>query len=113
MTELSQNLTKRIMKRVYAIWFLRQVVPAIVAAPLSLTAALWLTAKEFFVVKIFENFTVSLHSAGAYGALKFTGLALFNTHHKALAVIGLLTGIGLFLAYRLFRNFKELTLVRI
>lgn len=101
------------MRRVYAIWFLRQVAPAVVVAPLSLVAALWLTAKEFFVIKILENFTVSLHSGGAYGVLKFTTVAFLNTHHKAMVVIGLLSGIGLFLAYRLIRNLAQINLVRI
>ena len=110
---MDNNLTKRIMRRVYGIWFLRQIVPVVLATPLSLAAALWLTAKEFFVVKIIENFTVSLHSAGAYGVLRFIGSALYNAPILPLIIIGFFSGLFLILTYRLIRNFRELTLVRI
>ena len=101
------------MRRVYGIWFLRQITPTLLVMPIFLTAALWLAAKEFFVVKIIENFTVSLHSADIFASPRFVATALLNTHHKALAIIGILTGISLFLAYRLVRNFTQVNLVKI
>ncbi len=108
------NLTKRIMRRVYGIWFLRQIAPAVLIMPISLTAALWFTAKEFFVVKIIENFTISLHSsAGIYGVFNYIGSALYSAPILPLIIIGFFAGLCLFLTYRLLRNFKELTLVRI
>ncbi len=111
MSEDIQNLTKRIMRRVYAIWFLRQMAPILVVMPLSLGIALWLTAKEFFVAKIVENFILTFHSGNIFA---FVSSAFYNSAHLLpLAVIGFLSVLFLVLGYRLLRNFTQMTLVRI
>jgi hypothetical protein len=107
----NQSLKKRIMRRVYAIWFLRRTAPVLAAMPFSLAVALWLTAKEFFVAKIVENFTISLHSGNVFD---FIGSAFYNTSHlSSVAIVGFLSILFLVLGYKLFRNFTQLTLVRI
>ncbi len=113
MINLSQNLTKRIMRRVYGIWFLRQMAPIAVGIPLSLGLALWLTAKEFFVAKIIENFAASVHSGNFAVVFNFIISALGNAPLLPTAIIGFSAGLFLILAYKLTRNFKQLALVRI
>lgn len=99
------------MRRVYVIWFLRQAAPTLVAAPSSLGVALWLTAKDFFVAKILENFILSFHSGNIFA---FVSSAFYNSSHLLpLIIIGILSVLFLILGYRLLRNFTKLTLVRI
>ena len=99
------------MRRVYAIWFLRQTAPTLVAVPSSLGAALWLTAKDFFVAKILENFILSFHSGNIFA---FVGSAFYNSSHLlSLIIIGILSVLSVILGYRLLRNFTKLTLVKI
>jgi len=107
----SQKLTRKVMRRVYAIWFLRQMAPILVAMPLSLGIVLWLTAKEFFVAKIVENFILTFHSGNVFA---FIGSAFYSsTHLLPLAIIGILSVLSLILGYKLVRNFMQMTLVRI
>ncbi len=107
----SQKLTRKVMRRVYAIWFLRQMAPILVAMPLSLGIVLWLTAKEFFVAKIVENFILTFHSGNIFA---FIGSAFYSsTHILPLAIIGFLSILSLILGYKLVRNFMQMTLVRI
>jgi hypothetical protein len=113
MDNFGQNLTKRIMRRVYAVWFLRKAGPVLAGAFLSLGFALWLTAKEFFVAKIIENFTASIHSGNISSVFSFIGSALYNAPFLPMAIIGFSLGLSLILAYRLIRNFFQLTIVRI
>lgn len=110
MEYINQNLTKKIMRRVYGIWFLRQAGPMLLAMPLSLGFALWLTAKEFFVAKIVENFTLSLQSGNVFS---YIGSALYNAPLLPVAIIGLSSALFLILGYRLVRNFTQLSLVKI
>ena len=106
----NQKLTKQIMKRVYGIWFLRQLGPTLVLMPVLAIITLWQTASEFFVAKIVENFIISLHSGNIF---PFIASAFANAPVMPLLVIGFSTGLFLILAYRLVRNFIQLTLVRI
>lgn len=98
------------MRRIYAIWFLKQAAPVLMAMPLSLALTLWLTAREFFVAKIIENFIISLHSGSIFA---FVGSALYNAPLLPVAIIGFSGGLFLILAYKAARNFSQLTLVRI
>jgi len=104
------NLTKRIMRRVYAIWFLREAGPVLLGMPLSFGLTLWLTAREFFVAKIAENFVVSFHSGGVFS---FIGSALYSAPLLPAAIVGLSFGISMILAWRLVRNLSRLSLVEI
>ena len=106
----NNNLTKRIMRRVYGIWFLRQLGPTLVLMPVLAVIALWQTASKFFVAKIVENFIISLHSGNIFA---FIGSALYNAPLLPTAIIGFSGGLFLILAYKAIRNFTQLTLVRI
>ncbi len=101
------------MRRVYGLWFLRQVAPVVAGMPLSLGLALWLTAKEFFVARIIENFAISVHSGNFTSIFNFIGSALYNAPLLPTAIIGFSIGLFLILGYKLTRNFKQITLVRI
>lgn len=101
------------MRRVYAIWFIKQVVPVMVLMPILAVIALWETAEEFFVAKIVENFVVALNQSGFLGVLGFVMSAVKSAPILPILIIGFSTGFFLVLAFRLMRNFKQLTLVRI
>ncbi len=114
MPEDIQNLTKRIMRRVYAIWFLRRTAPIFVLMPFLAIISLWETAKEFFVAKIIDNFIVAFHSPeGILAIFRFIGSAFANAPVMPLLVIGFSTGLFLILGYKLARNFMQMTLVRV
>jgi len=101
------------MRRVYAVWFLRQMAPIAMGITLSLGLALWLTAKEFFVARIIENFTASIHSGSFTAVSSFIISALGNVPILPTAIIGFSAGLFLLLAYKLIRNFIQVSLVRI
>lgn len=111
----NQKLTRRIMRRVYGIWFLRQVAPILVGMPVLLAFAFWEIARTFFVAKIVENFTNSLYSGNILTITNFIGSALYNAsaHLLSISIIGFSIGLVLILGYKLVRNFTQLTLVRI
>ncbi len=111
----NQKRTRWIMRKVYGIWFLRQMAPIVVGMPLFLVLALWLIAREFFVAKIVENFTNSLYSGNVLTITNFIGSALYNAsaHLVSISIIGFSIGLVLILGYKLVRNFMRLTLVRV
>lgn len=114
MDYINQNLTKRIMRRVYAIWFGRKIGPVLLLEAPLLIVALWETARAFFVAKIIENFILVLHSpAGILGIFRFVGYALYHAPLMPVVIIGFSSGLFLILAYKLVRNFSQLALVRI
>lgn len=113
MAEFSKNLTKRVMRRIYGIWFLKRVAPVMfLEMPLLAIIALSEAAREFFWVRIIENFSASLNG-GVTGALNFVGHALYSAPALPLAIIGFSAGLFTILAYKTFRNFKSLVLVEI
>ncbi len=104
------------MRRVYGVWFLRQMAPLVMTMPFSLAIALWLTAKEFFVARVVENLIASAHNGGIWSVSGFVADAFYHASHSSLAplaIIGFSSALFLFLGYRLIRNFTQLTLVRI
>lgn len=110
----NKDLIKRIMRRVYAIWFVKRVTPVLfLEMPIFIVIALRETAREFFVARILENFLLSFHSGGILSGINFIKEAFFATNGLPLAVIGFSFGFFLVLAFRVFRNFRQLTLVRI
>ncbi len=113
MDDLNKHLKKRVMRRVYGIWFLRQISPVAVGMPFSAGVALWFTSKEFFVARIIDNFTTSVHSGSFTSVFNFVISALGNAPLLPTAIIGFSIGLFLILGYKLTRNFKQLVLVRI
>ena len=65
---MNHELKIKIMRRVYAIWFIKNVAPVLfLELPILLLIALHETAREFFVAKIFENTAVAFSQGGAFG----------------------------------------------
>ncbi|MGB9598681.1 MAG: hypothetical protein ACPLZH_02450 [Minisyncoccales bacterium] len=98
------------MRRVYLVWFLRQILPTIAGMVLSLGLALWLVAKEFFVAKIIENFIIALHAGNVFSYL-FS--AVYHAPFFPLVFIVLLLAIFIIASWRLLRNIFPLSLVKV
>lgn len=99
------------MRRVYGVWTLKQVAPAVVILPSSSGFAMWLTAKNFFVARVVENFITSSHNGGLFSASNFLASAFWHAPLMILS-IGFLGGLALYFAYKLARNFNQASLVR-
>ena len=107
------NLKNRIMKRVYAVWFSKKVAPALfLYVPFLLFVALREVAREFFVLKIVDNFLSAVHGSGFSGVVKFVLSATANT--PVLPALIILSSLGLcgWLLLRLVKNFKQLRLTK-
>jgi len=112
----NKNLQKRVMRRVYGIWFLKQVGPILLLEmPVLLAVGLWEIARAFFVARIVENFIISIRSGSVANIVNFVGSALYSAseHFVPVAVAGVAIGLFMILAYKLIRNFTQLALVRI
>ncbi len=111
----NDNLTKRIMRRIYAIWFMRKAGPVLfLEMPILMIILLRESAREFFWGKIIDNFSSALSSPnGVMAAPNFVGSALSSAPVLSLIIIGFSAGLLAVSAYKLMRNFKQITLVRI
>ncbi len=116
MDNINKNLQKRVMRRVYSIWFLKQVAPILILEmPVLLAVGLWEIARAFFVAKIVENFITSVHSGSVVTVVNFVGSALYRIgdHLVPITIAGISVGLFIILAYKVIRNFTQLALVRI
>ncbi len=110
---MSAELKKRIMRRVYAIWFVKRVAPVLLLEiPVLLIIALHETAREFFVAKIVENFLIALNHSGITGVLGFMVSAVQNAPFVPMLIILFSLGLCAVLAYRTARNLSAFKLVR-
>jgi len=104
----SNELKRRVMKRVYTIWFMRKVAPAMfLYLPFLLIVALRETANEFFVARIVDNMLNAIHGSGFMGFVGFTSSAITNVSMLPMMVIVGSMGLFVYLLRRLTRNFKE------
>lgn len=101
----NNNFKKRIMRRVYAVWFFRQIAPVLLLQmPLFAFIAIREAAREFFVAKIADNFFTSFNNAGVSGVSGFALSAIERTPFvSVLVILSSICFLG-FLGYRLFRN---------
>jgi hypothetical protein len=115
MIEINNKLRKRVMRRIYAIWFLRQGAPGIVGAPAMLAVSFWQISGTFFVSKIVENFIGRLHSGSFFVVINFliSAMSRVREHALCVSIAGLAIGVTIFFTYRFARNFFQITLVRI
>ncbi|MDO8555237.1 MAG: hypothetical protein Q7R75_01575 [bacterium] len=99
------DFKKRIMRRVYAVWFLRQIAPVLLLQmPLFVFIAIREAAREFFIAKIAENFFTSFGNAGVSGVIGFSFSAARNTPFvPVLVIFSSICFLG-FLGHRLFKN---------
>lgn len=103
------QLKKRIMRRVCAIWFFRRIVPGMFVFPLFVFFAAYEISREFFVERIFENFTQAVSGAPS-SPLALWGFAadgLRSASIIALFVISLSLAFGAFACFHIVRNMRE------
>ncbi len=109
----NNELKKRIMKRIYAIWFFKKVAPAVfLYMPFLLFVAMRETANEFFVMKIIDNFLLTAHSSGFLGVVNLMYSAILNTAILPSLIILVSLGVFTILFRRLIRNLKDISLVK-
>jgi len=110
---MGNNLKKRIMKRVYAIWFFKKIAPALfLYMPFLLFVALREVANEFFVVKIVNNFLMIIHKSGMGGVVGYIFSALANASVLSGLIIIVSLGVFVILLRKLAKTFRGFHLVR-
>ncbi len=110
---MADRLKNRIMRRVYAIWFIKRVAPVLfLEMPFLVLIAAHETAREFFVAKILENFFVAYGQAGAGGVFGFANSALAHASFLPVSIIVFSLALAAVLVYRLARNFSGFSAVR-
>lgn len=110
---MKNDLKNRIMKRVHIIWFSKRIAPALfLYMPFLIFVALREVAREFFVLRILENFLSAVHGSGFSGATKFVFSALVNTPFLPALIILSALGLCGWILLRLAKNFKQLRLAK-
>ncbi len=110
---MSNKLKKRIMKRIYAIWFFKKIAPAIfLYMPFLLFIAMRETANEFFVMKVIDNFLIVAHNSGIFGIMNFIYSAVINTSVLPSFIILVSSGVFILLFRRLFKSLKDVRMVK-
>ena|SRR3989344_3922353 len=102
-----QNFRKHIMRRIYAIWFVRRALPISAGAALGVFVTYRATADSFFVAKIIENF-LSVSATNAWGAPRFMFAALLNTDPRAVLVISFSFVVAILLSLKLFSDIRTI-----
>src|SRR3972149_3791191 len=85
---MANELKTRIMRRIYAIWFVRRGLPMIAGSAASFYIALRVAAERFFVAQIVSNFAVATRS-GFLGMSNFVAAALNSVEPSVLILISL------------------------
>lgn len=107
------NLKNGVMKKVRIIWFSKKIAPALfLYTPFLIFVALRETAREFFVLKILDNFLSAVHGSGFSGGAKFVFSALVNTPILPALIIVSSLGLCGWILLRLMRNFRQVRLSR-
>ncbi|OGF63382.1 hypothetical protein A2926_03990 [Candidatus Giovannonibacteria bacterium RIFCSPLOWO2_01_FULL_44_40] len=104
---MENKLKKRIMRRVYAIWFIRRGLPMVAGSVVSFYIAMTVTAERFFVAQIFSNLTVAAHS-GFLGMSKFIISALNSVEPSVLVLISIAGIVSFALAVKLLRSIRSI-----
>ena len=91
MNTTAEKIKKRILVKIYTIWFIKRVIPLVLIQILVLATALKIFAKNTFVSKVLQNASLAADS-GYWAFFKYLGLAFLNTH--PLTQIAILIGLG-------------------
>lgn len=102
---MNNELKTRIMRRIYAIWFVRRGLPMVAGSAASFYVALRVTAERFFVTQIVSNFVVATHS-GFLGISNFVVSALNSVEPSLLILISMAGIISFALAVKLLRSIR-------
>ncbi len=89
---LNEFFKNRILWKIYAIWFMRRILPLILGQIIVLIIALWVFARKVFVGKVLENATGAA-DANFWDFIKYILSAFLQTH--TLVQIAILLGLGL------------------
>lgn len=103
------QLKKQVMRRIYAIWFFRRVMPVAVIFPFFILIAAREVSHEFFVARIFDNFTQAVTGAPSapLALLGFAEEGLRSAGMIALLVIGVSLALCVFACFNIVRNMRE------
>lgn len=105
------NLKERIMRRIYAIWFVRRALPLSLGATFGIFVAYRATANSFFVERIVDNFfTVAAENIAA--TPNFVFAALLHADARAVSIVALSMIAGVFLASKLFSDIRVMLQAR-
>lgn len=102
---MNNDLKKRIMRRVYAIWFVKQVLPIGLVSLGSLYLALRLTADRFFVAEIMRSFSYVLQY-NIWGLPGYIEAALNSVEPSVLLLISIAGIVSFGLAVKLLRSVR-------
>ncbi len=98
------------MRRVYAVWFVRRIVPTAGSLGFFLYLTLRETAEKFFVSKVFANFfAVAVHTSAIPG---FIGAAVLHAKPEALFIISFSILATFVLSVKLLRNIRTIVASR-
>lgn len=103
---MAAGLKNRIMRRVYAIWFVRRVLPTGFASAFFMNLALKEMAERFFVSQIFANF-YAVARANIWAAPNFIASAFNNVEPSVLVLISIAGLLGFTLAVELWRSVRR------
>lgn len=107
------ELKSRIMKRVQIIWFSKKIAPALfLYTPFLLFVAIREVAREFFVLRILDNFLYTMHAGGFSGMSRFVFSAILNIPVFPTLIILSCVGLSGWIILRLAKNFKQLRLAK-
>lgn len=90
---LREFIKNRILWRVYAIWFLRRIVPLVAVQIVIFTIALKIFARNVFVSKVLQN-SAQVADAGYWAVFKYLVSSFLNTHPITQIVILLALGVA-------------------
>lgn len=83
---------KRILLKIYTLWFLNRVIPLIIIQVLILALALKIFANNVFVSKVLKN-SSQIANFGYWDLLKYLIISFINT--RPLTQIAILIGLGI------------------
>lgn len=92
----SSTLIKRVMRRVYAIWFLKKAVPVLVLEVSLLIFALTQFAKHVFVANVLRNIAASGTHPGPLTQFLFDAFVSASAIIELMIILGVIAVIALF-----------------
>lgn len=101
---MKNELKSRIMRRVYAIWFVRRIVPPVLSISFFCYLALHETAQGFFVAQIISNFLMV--ASNAWSIPGFIGAAMMHARPETLFIISFSILATFVLSVKLLRNIR-------
>ena len=107
---MNNQLKSKIMRRVYAIWFVRRIAPPAISLGFFGYLAIRETAQSFFVAKIISNFLTVATNVWAIPG--FVGSALNHAEPQILFVVAFSILATFVLAVKLLQNIRVIMMRR-